>query len=390
MELLKIDHKDIMVALEAANGFVKGASSLTDGQVDTYLNTLTESTVEEYKQYLSNEANGISGNEVYLVDGKYYKVGLAPAAGQNCTKFATRNDTKYEEPLWKVSFIIGVYRQIKNAPSLTVSKVFVTTGLPANDDKKNSIKRKLKESFVKVHCVNGQKFSIDDLFFLGQGTASFYNDMFEVNEENQLQVSKKFLASTAPNNKNSVSQVMYVDAGFSTLDYKFISDYVVRQEKSIEAPGMLSIWKSIIDELTIINSDDDEETIAEKERNEWLNNLDILEVEDQLREGKKIDWNYQEVDISKVFDKKMTEYADAAIKRLYVGEGLDNMVYDQVQFVGGGSLSLKPYLEKAYEKYHKGNKGRMSVYKFASKPQETNCKGYLKFSIAKVNKLRNQ
>lgn len=371
---MTINHKDIAVGVEAANGFVKGLSSISEtGQVDTYLNTLTKSNEDEYNQF----KNGISKTEVYYINGEYYKVGLQKAKGLEQLEFATRNDVKYDNPLWQTAFIIAVYRQIKNAPSLTVSKIFVTTGLPANDDKKGSIKKKLREAFVKIHCVNDQKFSIDDLYFIGQGSASFYNDLFNVNEEGESQPNKKFLAETAPANKNSVSKIMYVDFGFSTLDYKLVIDYTI-QDKSIEDDGMKTIWNEILNRV-----------IKANEANEWLIGVDVLEVEEQIREGKKIELNYQEADISEVFNEVMMEYARKAIQKLYVGD-FDNMVYDQVRFLGGGSIPLKPFLEKAIEEYHKGNKGRMDAYKFLENPQTTNCRGYLKFAQANVKKMREK
>lgn len=375
------DYKNVSVGLDMANGFVKGACSrdLNPKSVDIYLNTLTVSNENEYKQFTS----GVSTEEVYFINGEYYKVNLGKIKGLTHHNFTSRNDRKYKEPLWQTAFIIGVYRQIKDL-RLDFCKLYVTTGLPANDDKKNSIKRHLKEVFENEHCVNGKKFTIEELFFIGQGSASFFNDLYQVDEEGNTQVNRKYLAETAPLNNNSVSKVLYVDFGFGTRDSRLTVDYSL-QPDSDEGPGMVEVWESIIKELTVINGNDDEETKERKEANEWLSGLKIHNIEDQIREGKEIRKGEIAVDISEAFEKKMYEYAKETIRSLYIGGEFDNQEYDQVRFVGGGSIPLEKYLVRAIDEYH-ATETEKKIYKFVSHPQTTNCIGYTKFGLASAKK----
>ncbi|PET53640.1 hypothetical protein CN514_18740 [Bacillus sp. AFS001701] len=380
------DWRDVVVGVDMANGFLKSASSRSFNPLDCdiYLNTLTESNKEEYEQYLA----GVSTEEVYFINNEYYKVGLVL---QNSFKkqwdFTSRNTKKYYDEEWQTAFIIAVYRQIKHLNLM--GSLHITTGLPANDDKKNTVKEYLKTVFEKKeHCVNGKPFTIENVFFIGQGSASFFNDLYNVNEDGDLQVNKRFLGETAPLDRNSVSKVLFLDTGFGTQDGRYTMDYVLQRE-SIERPGMISVWKAIIKELTELNDKDDAQTRKKKLANEWLNDVDIHSIEDQIREGKMIRKSHREVDISEAYEKHMLEYAKETIKSIYIGGTFDNQEFDQVRFVGGGSKALEPFLIRAIDEHH-SNDSEKKIYKFVPNPQTTNCLGYVKYGLASVKKLTKQ
>ncbi|MEH7455570.1 Alp7A family actin-like protein, partial [Gottfriedia acidiceleris] len=316
-----------------------------------------------------------------------YKVGLVKNTLKQHWDFTSRNSKKYSEEEWQTAFIISVYRQIKHFN--IYGSLHITTGLPANDDKKNTVKEYLKTVFEKKDfCVNGKTFTVENLFFIGQGSASFFNDLYIINEDGELQVNKRFLGETKPLDRNSVSKILFVDNGFGTQDLRYVEDYVLQRE-SKENPGMISVWKEIIKELTEFKDTDDAKTKEKKLANEWLKGIDIHSIEDQIRDGKTIEKSHREVDISEAYEMKMMDYARKTIKRLYIGGDFDNLEFDQVRFVGGGSKALEPFLIRAIDEHHT-YESEKKIYKFVPNPQTTNCLGYVKFGLGRAKKLAKE
>lgn len=365
------------IGLEAANGFVKAISDCGDGKFDTYLNTITPSTEKEYQDSLK----GITREPVYKINGNYYKVGLKidkKTFGNKQEAFTSRNEKKYQSETWQAAFLIACYRQLLNkidGKGNAILETVVTTGLPVNDDKRTSLKDYLREVFVGTHEINDQKFTIKQLNFLGQGTASFFDAMYIVDDEGNVERNKKYFAETAPQEKGEVSKVLWLDFGWGTLDRKLVIDNTPQpSETEDEDNGMRSVWTEVL------------EAVRSKKENEWLLGVDILRVEDQIREGKEITLNFKTADISEEFDEAMRAYSERVIKGIYTGGSLDNMVFDAVYCIGGGAISLKPYLEEAVANYHE-EEGRRDAYKYPKNPQHTNCSGYLKYSQIQKKKM---
>lgn len=370
-------HNAVAVGLDFANGWAKLDSTILDEAI-VYLNTLTVSNQEEYEAHL----RGVGREEVFYVDGEYYKIGLAidNSNGLEQYDFSTRmGRKKYENPLWQSAFKIAVYLTIRDRKEQGIenARIFVTFGLPVNDNKMNSLKEYLKDvlSNGKRHTVNGLEFGFE-LSFLPQGTAAFFNDLYDLTDENKLVVNKKFLALTAPLQKNGTSRVMIVDGGWGTADCRLFLGNVPQEGKTKELSGMQKVFEEILEE------------VRKKEEGEFLVSVDLSTVEDQIRDGKEITLNYQTVNIEDEFNAAMRKFSKRLVSELYTGV-FDQMAYEMVKFVGGFTDIAKEFLEEAVEEYHK-EEGRRKAYKYAKNGQLANCEGYLKYAIAQMQKALDE
>lgn len=370
---LNFFHNAIAVSLDFGNKWAKIDSTVLEKPL-IYLNTLTRSNKDEFDAFRS----GVGREEVFFVDGEYYKVDLIIDESQGYADqwdFSSANGKdRYEKPEWQAAFKIALFKAIqpKVGKGAESAKIYATYGLSTNDNKKATLKNYLKEVFSgKKLCVNNVEFSIE-LGFLPQGVASFFDNLYDFKEETGLEANKKFLAMTAPLEKNGTSRVLIVDGGWGTTDISLYLGNVPQSEKTKQLPGMEKHFQNILD------------AVSSKEEGEWLSGTDLSAVEHYIREGKEIKVNFESVNIEEEFQAEMKEFARRLIDELYT-RVYSGMAYETVIFTGGFVEVCEEFLIEAIAEKHK-QEGQRKIYKFAKEPQLTNCRGYLKFSQGQLKK----
>lgn len=340
--------KELFLGTECGNGFVK--SSFMD-VVESYLNTLLEVSESDYKRgSLSVLANK---EEVYKVDNKYYKAGKKPLSKDYITFNSTGKD-KYFKQEFKVAFLISIYRQVRNAENFDSSNIYIVTGLPTEHAEDETLKAEISKFYEKTHTVNDESIRIKGLEVISQAEAAFYSEVYVNGEENA-----QYILETSPKIEGTEFNVIYIDLGHKTCDYRWINDYSVREGAEIK--GMEDIWEELIK--------------VAKKQNPSLAGFSPLLLEEQLRSGGYIDIEDETADVSARREELLSDYADKILLRIKMNPFADT-IFHSIRFCGGGSLVMRPYLEKRIEELHKDNPRHIKRYKFLEDPQLRNAVGY--------------
>ena len=334
---------------ECGNGFVK---SCFRGEVDTYLNTLYEVEESDYnKKALSVTVNK---DEVFKVNGRYFKVGKKPL-GKDYITLNSTDKNKYFTDNFRDAFLISIYKQLRTVEDFSSCNTYVVTGLPTEHAEDEQLREEISKFYEKTHMVNDQTFRIKGLEVIAQGEACFYSEVYKDGEENA-----EYILETTPSIEGTEFNTMYVDLGHKTCDYRLINDYSV--QSGYEIPGMEDIWTKLI-------------KVAQKQ-NRALIGFQPLLLEEQLRSSGKIDIEDETADVTNERDQLLSQYAKDILSELKKGE-FANKILHSIRFCGGGSLAMRPYLDKAIDDMHKENPKHKKRYKFLENPQSRNSIGYL-------------
>ena len=339
---------ELFIGTECGNGFVK---SCFQGKVDTYLNTLYEVKESDYnKKSLSVSANK---DEVFKVGDRYFKAGKKPLSKEYIT-FNSTDKNKYFTEDFKSAFLISIYKQLRAVEDFSSCNTYVVTGLPTEHAEDERLKEEISKFYEKTHMVNDQTFRIKGLEVIAQGEACFYSEVYQDGAENA-----EYILETTPQIEGTEFNTMYIDIGHKTCDYRLINDYSV--QSGYEIPGMEKMWTELI--------------ATAKEQNAELSGFSPLLLEEQLRSCGVIDIEDETADVTVERDKKLSKYADdilSTLKKEFAEKRLHS-----IRFCGGGSLAMRPYLDKKIDELHKENPKHKRRYKFLENPQSRNAVGYL-------------
>lgn len=340
---------ELFLGTECGNGFTK---SCFLGKEDNYLNTLYE--VEESDYNKGSLAVKVNQDEVFKVGGRYFKVGKKPLSKEYIT-FNSTDKNKYFKEEFKAAFLISLFRQLRAVRDFSTCNIYVVTGVPTEHAEDDQLRDEISKFYEKTHTVNDQTIRIKGLEVIAQGEAAFYSEVYRQGKENA-----EYILETTPKIEGTEFNIMYVDLGHKTCDYRLINDYSVRGGAEIE--GMEDIWTQLI-------------KMAQKQ-NRALIGFSPLLLEEQLREGGEIDIEDETADVTVERDAILSKYAERILDRLKMGEFAEKRLHS-IRFCGGGSLALRPYLEKKIAETHKENPKLINRYKFLENPQTRNAVGYL-------------
>lgn len=342
----------IFIGFESANSYVKSVSSIESSKSDVYLNTLTTIDPEE-----SKEKDGKLKHGIYEIDGEYYKVGMALKGSQNQKSSGKDGLERYSDPLWKVESLISIYKQLEQKPyhnEDSMDIVSVVTGVPTNHWGIDKVESAIKQQLSGTQTVNGHTFFVKNVDLVSQSESCFYDEI--LNEEGQTR--KEFAIHAAG------KDLLYIDIGHGTTDFCHIQDLIVHKRHAFR--GMKRVWEELI--TAAIRKNPVFKTV----------NPDPLKLERILQETGEIKFNGVSVDVSEERKRYLQRYANEVIGEL--STNLEDRIYDEIVFCGGGSIGLKPYLENAILNIYT-EEGQVNRFRFLKNPQISNARGYMKFAI---------
>ncbi|MGG4330397.1 ParM/StbA family protein [Priestia megaterium] len=351
----------IFLGFESANSYVKSISTVEDSKPDIYLNTLTSVDEED----AISELNGKRHNGVYEVEINkeklYYRVGRTLQSG-NQTSSSSDDIKRYSSLEWKIESLIAIFRQLEQGINRT-EHIYVVTGVPTKHAGLDTVKATINNQLVGTHKVNGWEFRIIEVAVISQAESTYYHELLN----DQGEANKRFVLNS------NEKELMYIDLGHGTTDYCHVSGLVPGKRSQIS--GMVSVWEKL-------------KRVAEKQKEDFkATNATILGIEKQLQTSGKIKYRNIEVDITVEREKEMQKYADRIISHLSK-DGLEDTLYNEIIFCGGGSIGLKPYLETAIMK-HYGEDTLRKRFRFLEDAQASNANGYLKYAINFFGKTIN-
>jgi hypothetical protein len=344
----------IFVGFESANSYVKSVSSIPGSKVDIYLNTLTFVDEDEVFDPFSGERYP----DVYEVEMKngekiYCRVGF-PLESDNQTSSSGDDIKRYETLEWKVESLIAIFRQLSQGPD-TKEFLCVTTGVPTKHAGNTDVIETIKNQLIGTHTVNGRSFLIKDVAVISQAESTYYHELLNDRGE----ANKPFVVRVKNFN------LMYIDIGHGTTDYFHVQRLVPGKRSQIN--GMSSVWEKI-------------KRIAEQKDPLFkVTNAPILGIESQLQSSGVITFKNITVDVSEEREKELEKYADKILSHLSK-DGLEDMLYNEIIFCGGGAVGLRKYLEKVIQKRY-ATPSLRERFRFLDDSQEANARGYLKYSM---------
>ncbi|WP_042351032.1 ParM/StbA family protein [Bacillus massiliigorillae] len=360
----------IYLGLEASNGYCKAASNLTS-TVDSYLNTLT---IVDKDVYNANKGdNGVANGVYEVVTGvnripQYFKVGQSITNLDEQVYFSDDDKLKYSDPNWIIANMILIYRQIQERE--VGVPIFVVTGLPTNHSQDEDLKNEIIEALSQRFLINGRSIQLSGVSIIPQGDGSFYNDLID---SSTGEFNKEFLKVTAPEDEDQQSVISYIDIGFGTTDIKTVIDYTVSSKFKKELSGMEKQWIDILQKATSKNSE--------------FAGVEVLAVEKQLRKGGELKFDREKVNVSQEWSDTLQKFA-ASIVGALTKAPFKGLTFNQIRFVGGGSIVLEPMIREFLNEKYKKNTDHLEKFVFVPNPQFANCNGFQKMCQRKYSKVR--
>ena len=368
-----MSNNPIFVGYEASMGYVKSYSNVTE-EFDTYRNTLTEITESMYEDHINGNTDGFEDptKQVYKVEFQlrepmYFRIGQ-DVTSQDTDGFNYNSKEKYSKQKWLAANFIAIYRQVSKEDITPATPIYIATGLPTNHSVDKKLRESIKENLKQVVTVNGKSLRVFDAAVVPQGDASFFNDLFTLEGE----VNSDFIEETTPKIKNQQSILLYFDIGFVTTDIKTVKDYSMSFE-SIQLSGMEQNFDKILGYL--------------EEKNVNLYGINVLAVEEQLREGGEIEFDYEEADLTDERNLVLSKFAQQLIDTVDKNP-FDQMLVTQVRFVGGGAIVMEEYIKEYLKDKFESNPKKAERFKFLKDIKEspfTNCLGFYKVCVKKFS-----
>jgi hypothetical protein len=343
----------ILIGFEAANSFVKATSTITAGEVDTYLNTLTR---YPESAAIDDFTNAIKRG-FYKIGDAFYKPGQDLKTKDTETSSSTKGN-RYTSPDRKYyrECLVAIYKQLEKEKIRDVfnENIYVVTGIPVKDVK--NYEKDIQELLLAndgKHTVNNKTFTIKGVKVISQGLSGFYDEAVGFDGE--------FLADFV--NEAEEKEYLYTDIGFGSTDFQWISDLAPREARGMEGFG------TVISEIN---------NWAKKQDTGYADdNLEDFALIKPLIKGNVLNVTVNEVTVDK--DEFFLSFATKVITRLEQ-DPFKITMYQKIKFCGGGAIALKSYLIKALN--DKGYEKLVSRCEFNDElAQVKNARGYLKYGL---------
>ncbi|WP_153043244.1 plasmid segregation protein ParM domain-containing protein, partial [Bacillus cereus] len=220
------------------------------------------------------------------------------------------------------------------------------TGVPANHYNISSVTEDLNKNLLGKHVVNDVEFEIVSIASTLQPLASFVRKILNSDGTPNNQEVNKYMAND--------HKILVVDIGFGSTDYAEIVSGSLK--KAVKSEGMREVYEGILNRAYA-----KEEMLRTFALNEFF-------IEGEMQRGNFIKKGQYNVDVSvekhDEYKKKVSNVSNEMNQN-----GLKYSTYDEINFVGGGTLALDKELKEEF-----GNDPRVFFCKDA---QFENARGYL-------------
>lgn len=371
---------EIFIGLETANAFAKGFNHLSGNNADVFRTVLERANKKAYDECQARDLNlRIKKNgfdnveEVYYVDhlDSYFRVGALPTTQDNHYLLTNTNESKYFEPNYLACFLIGVYRQIRYIPGFEKADVYCVTGLPTFLAEDVAFVEKFKDFYTREWAINGQAFNLV-VDVESEGTAIYYNDFYD----NRGEMNDEFFKEFKDKKEGETTEILYGDIGHLTIDFRRVSRFTVVEGHQL--PGMSTVWEKLKNIAVGEDKNGQKCTLPGVVSNPKLQQFNVLALEEDLRNGGKINISHQRADVPTSYIEEVYEEKANEIVRFITEDKFKNIAFDQIRIGGGGSIALRKAIKKCVEKHFEGNQSIIDSFIFLDEPQTANAKGYLK------------
>ncbi|MBE7117287.1 ParM/StbA family protein [Bacillus paranthracis] len=331
-----------VIAWESANSFVKVCS---EGKTKTYANTMTKAPVKKFQGDLF-DVETKDTDVVYEFGIDRFNVGKTKGYDSSTSS----NEQRYKTMQFYRESIIAISQFAKNGDT-----IHAVTALPSIHNKEDIIEE-LSNRFVGEHHITikkgkrteKRKFRISKLTVILQPEGTFY---FFIADENG-NVREQFL------NRVQQSKTLVFDIGWGTSDTAVFDGLDMLSFDEIKGVSMKKIFEEIKQYVL--------------QDNELTANVDLLDIEKQLRESgnKAVTIANVTYDVKDIVEDIYKKYAEKFITNLTAMYDLND--YGTVLLTGGGFQLLENYI-----KPHLSKNGDWleNVYPLTN-GQVSNVKGY--------------
>lgn len=325
------------IGFESANGFVK---TVSDVHQEAYLNTIREITdIATEKDLIARQY----GKTVFKVGGKHYQI----SSLENSKSSSGDSVNRYKTDEYKIESLIAIFKHLQKIDTSDCAlNVYVATGVPANHYNISSVTENLDENLLGKHTVNDVEFEIVSMASTLQPLASFVRKILNGDGSPNKTEINKYMAND--------HKILIADIGFGSTDYAEIVSGSLK--KSRKSEGMREVYEGILNRAY--------------EKEEMLRSFSLNEfyIEGEMKKGNSIKIGQYNVDVTTEkhdeYKKKVSNVANEMNQN-----GLKYSTYDEICFVGGGTLALDKELKEEF-----GDDPRVFFCKDA---QFENARGYL-------------
>jgi hypothetical protein len=350
----------LYVGFESANSYIKAVGSESNCEVDVYLNTLTESTKEDY----DNQTNGLAktSDAVYEVEGNYFKVGKKPTQAKKQGSSSSSNITRYKSPSYRWESLIAIFRQVENVLQDN-AVIRVVTGVPTDHAVNPDAEKFIQNNLCGKHKVNGKELYIASVDVISQGESTFYSEVFN----DKAGINEEFVLEISNSDEDEITQLLYIDIGHGTTDYRVVSDFSTYETENLEVTGISEVWN----ELLKFTKERFPKISAKKPT--------VLALEKDFQTTGKFEYKLIDIDISEKRDELLQKYANQVINEIY--DTFREITFDQIRITGGGAIALEKYLLNSINQIEQGDKKQRERYVLLNKDirQKSNALGYLRY-----------
>lgn len=358
--------KTLYCGFESANSYIKAVGSElnkpvdVNNDIDVYLNTLTESSKEDYQN--QNNSLAKTSDSIYEIENRYFKVGKKPThKGQDSS--SSSSVTRYKTPEYRWESIIAIYRQVVNVIEDNCV-IRVVTGVPTDHANDPDAEKFIQNNLCGKHKINGKEIHIASVDVISQGESTFYSEVFN----DSAGVNEEFVLNVSNPDEDEITQLLYIDIGHGTTDYRVIRDFSTYETEHYKLTGISEVWTELL-----------KNTVAKFPKIS-SSNPTVMALEKQFQTTGKFEHKLVDVDVTEKREELLQQYATKVIKAIY-GDAFRDVTFDQIRITGGGAIALEKYLLKAIDEIELGDKKKKDRYKFIDKEirQKSNALGYLRY-----------
>lgn len=351
----------LYVGFESANSYIKAVGSESNGEVDVYLNTLTDSSKEDYE----NSTNGLAktSDVVYEIEGHYFKVGKKPTQAKKQDSSSSSSITRYKSPEYRWESLIAIFRQVENVLQDN-AVIRVVTGVPTNHAVDPDAEKFIQNNLCGKHKVNGKELYIGSVDVISQGESTFFSEVFT----DEAGINNEFVLEVSNPDEDEITQLLYIDIGHGTTDYRVVSDFSTFETENFEITGISEVWNELL------------KFAKEKFPKITASKPTVLALEKYFQTTGTFEYKKVDIDVSAKREELLQEYANKVIKTIYT-DAFRDLTFDQIRITGGGAIALENYLLKSIDQIEQGDKKLKERYVFLDKNirQKSNALGYLRY-----------
>lgn len=359
----------IIIGMEPANSNVKVVSNVLK-KVDMYLNTTTL-----MDSYGNGDGIGAPGTyKVKLRDGGHetFKVGEFQKDKEE-TKSSSGGEDRYETEEFQIESTIAIFRELERIQKETSrdafngEEIYVVTGVPTGHSASPKTVSDIEASIEGEHEVNGKKFTVKKVYVLKQGLSAFYHLTLDEDGEPKASFYKDIMEL----------DLLIIDIGHGTTDLQWIKGGV--PHSSAETRGFSTVYASIMNDIVGGK--------YENFNNLYKTSLTPLSIAPEMEKGDMINITGERINVKDEKDRYYLRYAKniiASINR----NGFKDHIFNRILFVGGGSVGLKSYLERAINEKYAGKPAQIERFRLdeiIEDAQKYNALGYMKYGMFVLN-----